>query len=70
MKAALLALDVKCPVCGTRPNLRVLPILAEMVDEARPDQVLGTWGCQQCPEKILITAGMIQRATQKEGRTA
>ncbi len=62
----LLALDLACPKCGTKPNIRIVPELAAMVREADPHQVLGTWGCQgrQCSEKVLITARMIQRATE------
>jgi hypothetical protein len=61
----LLALDVICPRCGTTPNIRIVPALVEMVQGQDPDKVLGTWGCQskRCTEKVLITAGMIQRAT-------
>lgn len=62
----LLALDLACPRCGTRPNIRILPALAELVSGVDPDQVVGTWGCQgrQCSEKVLITAGMLQRASE------
>lgn len=62
----LLALDLACPKCGTRPNIRIVPELTVLVRHADPDLVLGTWGCQgrQCSEKVLITARMIQHATE------
>lgn len=62
----LLELDLDCPKCGTKPNIRIVPELMAMVQRADPDQILGTWGCQgrQCSEKVLITARMIQRATE------
>lgn len=61
----LLCLDIECPRCGTKPNFRVVPALVEMVQGVDPDRVLGTWGCQakHCTEKVLVTAGMIQRAS-------
>lgn len=62
----LLVLDVECPRCGTKPNLRVLPSLLELIQDAEPDHQLGTWECQGCRKvttPVVITAGMIQRAT-------
>lgn len=71
----LLALDVRCPRCGALPNIRIVPALVAMLDGVDPDKVLGTWGCQskRCSEKVLITAGMLQRAaspTLTPGRRA
>lgn len=60
----LLALDVECPKCGTKPNIRVTGAFLELVQEAPPEHVLGTWECQgpRCSEMVEITAGVIQRA--------
>lgn len=70
----LLTLDVECPSCGTKPNLRVFASLLDLVREADPGHQLGTWECQgrvvsgrrigpSCSARVVITAGMIQRAT-------
>lgn len=69
----LLELDVRCPKCGTKPNIRAFPSFLELVQDADPDHELGTWECQgrtvtagrigpSCSERVVITAGMIQRA--------
>lgn len=69
----LLTLDVECPSCRTRPNLRVFASLLELVRDADPSHELGTWECQgrvvsgrrtgpSCSTRVVITAGMIQRA--------
>lgn len=70
----LLSLDVECPRCGTKPNLQAFTSFLELVQEADPDRQLGVWWCQGrvvasgrvgpvCGERIVIEAGMVQRAT-------
>ena len=71
----LLVLDVRCPKCGSQPNIRIVSALVAAVRDVDPEKVRGTWGCQskRCSEKVLITAGMIQRAgppTLTPGRRA
>ena len=58
----LLALAMCCEKCGTRPNLRISPNVRERLTSYDPDEVLGTWQCQNCGETDVITARALQEA--------
>lgn len=58
----LLALAMSCNRCGARPNLRISPRVREKHRTEDPEEIVGTWQCQQCGETDVVTAKAIQEA--------
>lgn len=51
----LLRLDVRCPVCGSPPAIKITPGSAAKYESEEPELVVLTYQCQRCARKGQLT---------------